>query len=131
MSAAHNHTWCQRHCISISDCSCPFQFLVCLDISGVSMGFRSWVQVVRCYGFEFLWYRPRMVGPCSHSFSWRALSSGVYRLVKVLGMPWIFCLPSDTRWCNTSKDIYIISRCWSQTPYYGAVRCVQSVVNFA
>ena len=21
--------------------------------------------------------------------------------------------PSDTRWCNTSKEIYILNRCWS------------------
>ena len=51
----------------------------------------------------------------------------------------IFCLfssflsrcgiPSDTRWCNTSKEIYILIRCWSQTSCYGAARFVQSWVN--
>ena len=27
--------------------------------------------------------------------------------------------PSDTRWCNTSKEIYILNRCSSQTSCYG------------
>ena len=56
-------------------------------------------------------------------------------------MPGIFCLffsflsrcgsPSDTRWCNTSKEIYILNRCWSQTSCYGAVCFVQYLVKFA
>ena len=39
--------------------------------------------------------------------------------------------PSDTRWCNTSKELYILNRCWSQTSYYGAAHLVQSWVKFA
>ena len=40
VSAPHNHIWCQHHYIFILSClicSGPFQFLVCLDISSVTM----------------------------------------------------------------------------------------------
>ena len=40
VSSPHNQIWCQQHCISIlacSTCSGPFQFLVCLVISSVTM----------------------------------------------------------------------------------------------
>ena len=53
----------------------------------------------------------------------------------------IFCLlsaflsrcasPSDTRWCNTSKEINILNICWSQTSCYGAALFIQSWVKFA
>ena len=68
-------------------------------------------------------------------------STGRHTPSTVLGMPGIFCQLSSflsrcrshshTRWRNTSKEIYILFKCWSPTSCYGAACFVQSWVKFA
>ena len=87
---------------------------------------RSMLSVVLLEGFYQVGWQSYFMtsGVCLHA---RNYIGNAWDLLSVF----LLSCQDDTRWCNTSKEIYIFNRCWSQTSCYGAARFVQSWVKFA